>query len=201
MNFISLECSTKNPSVSIFLNNKHTCIHQIIKSTSSDLPICVDQILKKNSIMINDINYIATTIGPGTFTGCRVGLSFSQGLAYSLDIPIVPINTIDVLNNQISTDIIYAVAMHSHKDFVIYKNINKEDESSIELAQIRKLKNQNVFGIGLENFSADFSYQPLKLTSLEVGEYAIENYERLVESHISTIKPIYLNEYRKIDSV
>ena len=151
--------------------------------------------------MINDINYIATTIGPGTFTGCRVGLSFSQGLAYSLDIPIVPINTIDVLNNQISTDIIYAVAMHSHKDFVIYKNINKEDESSIELAQIRKLKNQNVFGIGLENFSADFSYQPLKLTSLEVGEYAIENYERLVESHISTIKPIYLNEYRKTDSV
>ena len=201
MNFIALECSTKIPSVSIFLDNQYICTHKIVNSTSSALPMCVDEILKKNSILINNMDYIATTIGPGTFTGCRVGLSFSQGLAYSLDIPIVPINTINVLNDQINSDSIYVVAMYSHKDLAIYKYINKEDEGSIKLGQIKNLENQDVFGVGLKDFSDHFSYYPLKLTSLEVGQYSIKNYEILVESKISAIKPIYLNEYRKIESI
>ena len=121
MNFISLECSTKAPSVSIFLNDKHIYGEQIIESTSSALPLYVDKILKKNSISINDIDYIATTIGPGTFTGIRVGLSFSQGLAYSLKIPIAPINIIEVLNDQVKIDKEYILGIHSHKDFIIYQ--------------------------------------------------------------------------------
>ena len=43
-------------------------------------------------------------------------------------------------------------------------------------------------------------YNPLKLSSFEVGEYAIQKYTELVEKNISLIKPIYLNEY-KVDTI
>tara|TARA_B100000959_G_C14713950_1_gene514072 strand:+ start:146 stop:751 length:606 start_codon:yes stop_codon:yes gene_type:complete len=201
LNFISLECSSKLPSVSVFLNDKHICREQIIESTSSALPLYIDEILKKNSISINDMDYIATTIGPGTFTGIRVGLSFSQGLAYSLKIPITPINTIEVLNNQVKIDKEYIVGMHSHKDFIICKYFNKINKNSIKLEKIGNLKNHTIFGVGLDKFKNEFNYHPLELTSLEIGKYSIKKYQQLVENNISSIKPIYLNEYKTIAKI
>ena len=200
MNFISLECSTSSPSVSIFSNNKHIDIYQIEESTSSVLPLCIQKILEKNSILINKVDYIATIIGPGTFTGIRVGLSFSQGLAYSLGIPIVPINAIDVLNDQVKMDGKYTIAMHSHKNFIIYQHFNDKNKNHMKFGKVEDIKDKTIFGIGLEKFQTELDYNPLKLSSFEVGEYAIRKYTELVEKNISLIKPIYLNEY-KVDNI
>ena len=200
MNFISLECSTHSPSVSIFLNNKHIDTYQIKESTSSALPLCIHKILEKNSIHINKMDYIATTIGPGTFTGIRVGLSLSQGLAYSLGIPIVPINVIEVLNYQIKTTKEYIVAIHSYKNFITYQYFNQKNKNNMNFGKVEDIKNKIVFGIGLEKFESELNYNPLELSSFEVGEYAIKRYTELVENNISLIKPIYLNEY-KIEAI
>ena len=40
---------------------------------------------------LDDIDAIAISIGPGSFTGLRVGLGFAKGLAYSRSLPIVPV--------------------------------------------------------------------------------------------------------------
>ena len=201
MNFISLECSTKNPSVSIFIDDKHLDRHQILNSTSSDLPMCVNKILEKKSILINDIDFISTTIGPGTFTGVRVGLSFSQGLAYSLNVPIVPINVIELLNSQVQTHSQYVVGIYSHKDLIIYKCFSEDHINPIVLDNVNNLNGKNVFGVGLENFEDKFNYTSLRLSSLEVGEYALENYQNLAEFSLSSIKPIYLNEFKRLKNI
>ena len=200
MNFISLECSTSSPSVSIFLKNKHVDTCQIEESTSSVLPLYIQKILDKNSILINKVDCIATVIGPGTFTGIRVGLSLSQGLAYSLGIPIVPVNSIEVLNEQVKKNKKYTVAMYSHKNFVIYQNFNEKNKNHIKFGEIEDIKDKIIFGIGLEKFESELNYNPLKLSSFEVGEYTIKKYPELVENNISLIKPIYLNEY-KVDTI
>ena len=200
MNFISLECSTYSPSVSIFLNNKHIDICKIKESTSSALPSYIHEILEKNSILINKIDHIATVIGPGTFTGIRVGLSLSQGLAYSLGIPIVPINAMEVLNDQVKMNEKYIVAIYSHKNFITYQYYNEKNKNHMKFGKVEDIKDKIVFGVGLEKFQSEFDYNPLKLSSLEIGEYAIRRYTELVESNISLIKPIYLNEY-KVDAI
>ena len=70
----------------------------------------------------------------------------------------------------------------------------------MKFGKIEDIKGKIVFGIGLEKFQSEFDYNPLKLSSLEIGEYAIRRYTELVESNISLIKPIYLNEY-KVDAI
>lgn len=49
------------------------------------------------AVDLKDINYIAVTIGPGTFAGVRIGLSAAKGMGLALNIPIIPITTLEAL--------------------------------------------------------------------------------------------------------
>lgn len=49
---------------------------------------------------LQDLDGIVLTIGPGSFTGLRIGMAVAKGLAFSLDLPLVGVNTLDVLANE-----------------------------------------------------------------------------------------------------
>lgn len=51
------------------------------------LPL-INKILKKNKLKFKDLKGIEVEIGPGSFTGLRVGVSVANALAYSLNIPV-----------------------------------------------------------------------------------------------------------------
>ena len=55
---------------------------------SQKLLFLIDKILKKNKKSIKDISEIKVNLGPGSFTGLRVGLSVANTLSWALDIPI-----------------------------------------------------------------------------------------------------------------
>ncbi len=60
------------------------------------LPL-IEQILAKANLVLTDIQDIAVTVGPGSFTGVRAGIATAQGLAYGLDVPVMPIGTLDLV--------------------------------------------------------------------------------------------------------
>lgn len=55
----------------------------------------VEWLLKASGLAIGDIDAFAVSIGPGSFTGLRIGLSTAKGLAYAADKPVVPVPTLD----------------------------------------------------------------------------------------------------------
>ena len=191
MNFLSLNSTTNSPSVSIFINNEH--IDTIVEKSksSSVLPSITNDILAKNSLKISNLDYIAVTIGPGSFTGLRVGLSLAQGLCYSAGLPIASVNLLDVFMSKINTNNRFAVALHSHADFIFYK-----DNNSIKLVNINDIKGKEVYGMGLDEFKDIIKYNSLHCTSKDIGQFAIDNYEKIISKDIGSIEPIYLNEYK-----
>lgn len=64
---------------------------------SSRLMPALDWILKDASLNKNQIDGIAISIGPGSFTGLRIGLATAKGLAMGLNIPLVTVPTLDAL--------------------------------------------------------------------------------------------------------
>jgi tRNA threonylcarbamoyladenosine biosynthesis protein TsaB len=69
-----------------------------VKSTHSErLMTGVNHILKQSSLKISDIDYLALSIGPGSFTGLRIGLSTVKGLAYATGKPVVTVPTLEAL--------------------------------------------------------------------------------------------------------
>ena len=55
----------------------------------------IDEILKGAGIAINDIDLFAVGVGPGSFTGLRVGVSAVKGMAIGLDKKIIPVSSMD----------------------------------------------------------------------------------------------------------
>ena len=68
-----------------------------IKSTSVDTMPALVKLLGSNNIQPKDISKIAVCIGPGSFTGTRIGVTIAKTMAYSLNIPIVSLTSIDLV--------------------------------------------------------------------------------------------------------
>ena len=66
------------------------------KHAETVLPM-IEQLLEENKALISQIDYFAVDIGPGSFTGVRIGVSLINALAFAIDKPIVPVDALRVL--------------------------------------------------------------------------------------------------------
>ena len=67
------------------------------KDHASFLQPAIKNLLQKTNLSIDKLNAIAVTSGPGSYTGLRVGMASAKGLCYALKIPMVTINTLQVM--------------------------------------------------------------------------------------------------------
>lgn len=96
MIFLFLDTSFDNLVVSL-IKNKKVIETKTIKSQndhSSYLVKIIREILKNNDIKINEISKILCTIGPGSFTGTRIGITVAKTIAWSLNINVVPVSSL-----------------------------------------------------------------------------------------------------------
>lgn len=63
-------------------------------SHSEILTVFIEDLLKEVNLKFTDLDAIAVSKGPGSYTGLRIGVSTAKGLCYALDIPLIAINTL-----------------------------------------------------------------------------------------------------------
>lgn len=59
--------------------------------------VFVDELLSETGISPDELDAVAVGMGPGSYTGLRIGVSFAKGLCYGLQIPLVAIGSLDAL--------------------------------------------------------------------------------------------------------
>lgn len=67
------------------------------RQQASKLPELVEHMLTMQNIVLEDISAVALTVGPGYFTGVRVGIAYGCALAKGLEIPVIPLSTLEVM--------------------------------------------------------------------------------------------------------
>tara|TARA_B100001057_G_scaffold499268_1_gene609261 strand:- start:65 stop:757 length:693 start_codon:yes stop_codon:yes gene_type:complete len=89
-------------SVSLFENNKNIGNESstIERSHSKLLLVLIDKLVKKSKINIKDIDCFSISMGPGSYTGLRIGVSTFKGLCFSLKKPLISINSLDLLTES-----------------------------------------------------------------------------------------------------
>lgn len=98
MNYIlHLETATKACSVALSSNGelkqlKETTEEQF--SHGENLTLFIDEVLKAEKISVNQLVAISISSGPGSYTGLRIGVSVAKGLCYSLEIPLIAIDSL-----------------------------------------------------------------------------------------------------------
>lgn len=59
--------------------------------------VFVDELLRENGVAPDELDAIAVGMGPGSYTGLRIGVSFAKGMCYGLQIPLVAVGSLDAL--------------------------------------------------------------------------------------------------------
>jgi len=73
------------------------------KSHASQLTVYIEEILKDHYITAADLNAVAVSKGPGSYTGLRIGVSVAKGIAYGASIPLIAVETTLAMFHGIST--------------------------------------------------------------------------------------------------
>jgi tRNA threonylcarbamoyladenosine biosynthesis protein TsaB len=103
LNILSLNTSTKQYSLALLENETVLGEYLLLSGPSHfrDLMPCLDDLLKKTTIKPGQLDGVAVAVGPGSFTGTRVGLAVAKGLSQGLGIPIAGVSTLWALASQI----------------------------------------------------------------------------------------------------
>jgi tRNA threonylcarbamoyladenosine biosynthesis protein TsaB len=92
----------------------------------------IDETCIEAQMDISDFNYVALSIGPGTFAGVRIGLSAAKGLCLGLNIPLIPVTTLATIAYQYSEENKdfnghFAVAIEARRGEVYLENFSVFD--------------------------------------------------------------------------
>lgn len=96
---LQIDTATEICSISISLNGNTLNSFEASESNvhASKLTLIIDRILADCSLSFNDLSAVCVSKGPGSYTGLRIGVSSAKGLCYALDIPLLAINTLDMM--------------------------------------------------------------------------------------------------------
>ncbi|MDP5139680.1 MAG: tRNA (adenosine(37)-N6)-threonylcarbamoyltransferase complex dimerization subunit type 1 TsaB, partial [Spirosomaceae bacterium] len=64
---------------------------------SSLLTLAIEQVAAFSELQLSDLNAIAVSEGPGSYTGLRIGVSTAKGLCLALDLPLISVNTLEIM--------------------------------------------------------------------------------------------------------
>ena len=96
---LNIETSTEVCSVSLAKNG-----NTLFKKESTEglnhsriLTVFIEELFDENKIELKSIDAVAVSKGPGSYTGLRIGVSVAKGLCYGLDIPLISVNSLEIL--------------------------------------------------------------------------------------------------------
>ena len=96
---LCIETATEMCSVAIFRDQKLVGIKESTARNvhSAMLTTFIDELIKSSAILPNDLDAIAVSMGPGSYTGLRIGVATAKGLCYALDKPLIAIPTLQAM--------------------------------------------------------------------------------------------------------
>ena len=145
MKLIAIETSTDICSIAYIQDRRCENIieEKIPRQHAEKLPLFYNELVNQSKLKLPDIDAIAVSIGPGSFTGLRIGLSYAKGLAYSHKKPIIPVPTMrSLLHGSGKPDNKIVVIMLSHSNKYFVQNI-KHNNRKVTLDKIQVLELDN----------------------------------------------------------
>lgn len=138
---LNIETATKNCSVALAKDGKTILCKEIAEegySHAERLHVFIDEIINEVGITFQELSAIAVSQGPGSYTGLRIGVSAAKGLCYALGIPLIAVDTLQVLASQAKVSNGLIIPMLDARRMEVYSAIftpNFENKRAVQ-AQI-----------------------------------------------------------------
>lgn len=173
MLILGIDTSTNVGTVAIYSDTKGTLGEisvNINKTHSENIMVMIDELFKLTNTTINDVDKIAVSIGPGSFTGIRIGVAVAKGLASATNCKIVGVNELDVIaGNSTSNECEICSIIDARKERGYYCTFKYEN------GILKQLEDYKVGEL------REFLESRKEIKTLYLGDGAI-NYKNLISS-------------------
>lgn len=143
---LNIETATKNCSVSLAKDGETIICKEIAEqgySHAEKLHVFITEIIKEAGVLMSDLKAIAVSQGPGSYTGLRIGVSAAKGLCYALEIPLIAIDTLTSLANQVKQHDGLVVPMIDARRMEVYSAIFNSNKEMIREVQAEILTEES----------------------------------------------------------
>lgn len=186
-------------------------------SHAEKLHVYVEQVLKEAKISTLQLDAIAVSKGPGSYTGLRIGVSAAKGLAFALNIPLISVSTLEALAHQVKADSGVIVPMLDARRLEVYSAIfdTKFNEVRAIEAQILDEKSfesfllkGKVYFVGdgvnktkaiIDNNNAVFIENKLPSAD-QMSALSFDKYKKSDTEDVAYFEPYYLKDFVAIKS-
>lgn len=213
MKILAIDTSSKICSVALLENNNLIDKNELDngRTHSENLMPLLDELLKRNSVDIKEIGLIACSVGPGSFTGIRIGVATIKPIAEVLNIKVASVTSLETLAKitQESDTIVSLIDARNNQVYcgIFDKNYNKKedyiaDDINEVIKHIKKYNDIICVGDGAE------LHKDLLKNEIENIKFSIDNkqsavnvgkvgYKKFLENDLytaDTVNPIYLRK-------
>ncbi len=222
---LSIETSTKGCSTAIHQDTQLLALSELFheKSSSGMLTTLIQHVVKVSGLEFSNLDAIAVAKGPGSYTGLRIGVSTAKGLCFTLEKPLLAVNTLQALawqvhsiTQSVSADEIPLLcpmldARRMEVYCALYRADTLEQVSPTEariidensFAEILETQRIIFFGDGaakckdvLGKFAnAIFLKENINPSAKGIGVLAYELYEKNQFENVADFEPYYLKEF------
>lgn len=211
---LNIETATKNCSVSVSENGVTLLCREMAEqgySHAEKLHVFIEEVVKESNITLKDLSAIAVSQGPGSYTGLRIGVSTAKGLCYALDIPLIAVDTLATLANQVTQTDGTIIPMIDARRMEVYSAVFDSNHQKTRDVQAEIITEEsfsetegNIYFVGdcnekcktvltRENFIFldDIIYPSAK----EMSKISFDKYQKSDTVDVAYFEPFYLKDF------
>ena len=214
---LHIDTTTKKCSVALALNGELCSEKELLSDTfshSEKLHVFIKEVLNKGGIEANQLEAVAISKGPGSFTGLRIGVAAAKGLCFALDIPLIAINTLEVMVQPCSVSThTFIIPMLDARRMEVYTAVFDSDKNCVDKTSsmvLSEVSFQNIvgdepcliIGDGATKFknlhpkiNAFFTEEVFYPSASEMFSLALERFKNLEFESLAYFEPFYLKDF------
>ena len=217
---LNIETATTNCSVSVAKDGKTIALKEDYDngySHAEKLHIYIDEVLKEAKIEKQQLDAIAVSKGPGSYTGLRIGVSAAKGLCFALEVPLISVSTLEALAHQVEAESGLIVPMLDARRLEVYSAIFNSDYQEVRAIEAQVLdensfseylKDNKVYFIGngvkktmdlIKSEKAVFIEEKLPSAN-EMSALSFEAYKKSNIQDVAYFEPFYLKDFIALKS-
>ncbi|REE83248.1 tRNA threonylcarbamoyladenosine biosynthesis protein TsaB [Lutibacter oceani] len=212
---LNIETSTKNCSVSLAKDGKTIALKEVNDegySHAEKLHEFIKEIISKAGLSFSNLDAIAVSKGPGSYTGLRIGVSAAKGLCFALNIPLISVNTLQSLALTTSTPsesfvipLLDARRMEVYsavfKNNILIKNVAAEIITENSFSEFLNKSDVYFLGDGAEKCKEIIIHKNANFidnkfpSANEMSKLSFEKYKKNDIEDIAYFEPFYLKDF------
>ncbi|TRO64213.1 tRNA (adenosine(37)-N6)-threonylcarbamoyltransferase complex dimerization subunit type 1 TsaB [Christiangramia sabulilitoris] len=212
---LCLETATTNCSVGIAKDGELLILKEDNSknySHAEKLHVFIKEAMLKAGVTANELDAVAVSKGPGSYTGLRIGVSSAKGLCYSLGIPLISVPTLDLLAYKLKGEKGLIVSMLDARRMEVYSAVYDSDINQLRdtEAQILEPSSFNIYlekskvhfiGNGVAKFEDICTHQNAVFhkeqypSAKEMAAIAEYKYQKSDIEDVAYFEPYYLKDF------